>query len=230
MRKSVIVHLEELRKRALVVGAFVLIFSAAGIYFSGWFISVLMDNLTRNIPVKFITVTPFEFITTQIKLGVMIGFVVALPVLVYQLVKFVRPALRRRERKYLYTASPASVLLFVLGFAFAYFIFLKIALVFLGSLGLRYGVENYWSIGAFVSTIFLVCIVIGVMFEMPALVFVLAKTGVLKRELLAAKRIYIYAASFVVAALITPPDVVTQILLALPMIILYEISLLLVRK
>lgn len=230
MRKTVISHLEELRKRSIILLVFAALFSIIGIYFSGWFIQILIDNLTRNVAVKFIAVTPFEFIAIQIKLGVMIGMIISLPVLVYHLVKFVRPALRKKERKYLYTAAPASILLFALGFAFAYFIFLKVALVFLGNLGVRYGIENYWSIGAFVSTIFAVCVIIGLVFEMPALVFVLAKIGVLKRELLAAKRVYIYVLAFVAAAIITPPDVVTQVLLALPMILLYEVSLLLVRK
>jgi sec-independent protein translocase protein TatC len=230
MRKTVISHLEELRKRVVTVLLFIALFSIIGIYFSGWFIRVLIDNLTRNIPVTFISVTPFEFIATQIKLGVFIGAIIALPVILYQIVKFIKPALRKKERKYIYTAMPASLLLFVLGFALAYFIFLKVALVFLGTLGLQYGVENYWSIGAFVSTVFVICVVIGAVFEMPALVFVLSRIGVLRRELLTAKRVYVYALAFVFAAAITPPDIVTQVLLAVPIIILYEISLLLVRK
>ena len=115
MKKTVIGHLEELRRRVIVVAVFIALFSVAGIYFSGWFIRILIDNLITNVPVKFISVTPFEFIATQIKLGVLIGFIIALPVLLYHLVKFVRPALRRRERKYLYTAAPASLVLFALG-------------------------------------------------------------------------------------------------------------------
>ncbi|MBW2971666.1 twin-arginine translocase subunit TatC [Candidatus Woesearchaeota archaeon] len=230
MKKTVISHLEELRSRLITVLLCVALFSLAGMIFSGWFIQVLIDNLTRNIPVTFISVTPFEFIATQIKLGIFIGAVIALPVAVYQLVRFVRPALRKEEKKYLYIALPAGLALFVLGFAFAYFIFLKVALVMLGSLGLKYGVENYWSISSFVTTVFMSCVVIGLLFNMPVLVGVLSRIGILRKELLAAKRVYMYVFVFVFAAIITPPDVITQVLIAIPMIVLYEISLLLVRK
>jgi sec-independent protein translocase protein TatC len=230
MRKTVLGHLEELRWRVTLVAGFFLLVSVFAIYFSGWFVEVLVDNLTRNIDVVFVSLSPFEFIATQIKLGFFIGLVLTVPVIAFELGMFVRPALRKKERWYLYLAVPVSVLLFGVGFVFAYFIFLKVALVFLGNLGVAHGVENMWSIGVFVSTVFFTCVVIGALFEMPVVAWVLSRIGVLKKGMLASKRVYVYVLLFIVAAAITPPDVVTQILIAVPMILLYEVSMLLVRK
>jgi sec-independent protein translocase protein TatC len=231
MRKTVLDHIGELRKRIITVAVFVILLSIAGIYFSGWFIRILIDNLTTNIAVKFIATTPFEFIAAQIKLGIFIGAILAIPILLYHIARFVRPALKRGERKAVYIALPACIMLFILGFAFAYFIFLKVALVFLGNLALRYGVENYWSIGSFVTTVFLSCIVIGLVFNMPVAAFVLSRIGILRKELLARKRRYVYVLLAIIAAVITPtPDVVTMLLVMVPMILLYEVSMVMVRK
>ena len=231
MKKTVLDHIEELRKRIIIVAVFIALLSIVGIYFSGWFIRILIDNLTTNVTVKFIATTPFEFITAQIKLGIFIGAVLAVPVFLYHLAKFVRPALKRGERKALYISLPACIILFALGFAFAYFIFLKVALVFLGNLALKYGVDNYWSIGSFITTVFLSCVLIGLVFNMPVAAFILSRIGILRKELLARKRRYVYVLIAIVAAVITPtPDALTMLLVAVPMIILYEISMLLVRK
>ncbi|MBW2965416.1 twin-arginine translocase subunit TatC, partial [Candidatus Woesearchaeota archaeon] len=99
MKKTVISHLEELRSRLVVVAIAFVVLCAAGIWFSGWFISVLISNLTLNIPVKFVSLSPFEFIAAQIKIGLFVAVVLCAPVLAYETAMFVRPALRRKERK-----------------------------------------------------------------------------------------------------------------------------------
>jgi sec-independent protein translocase protein TatC len=231
MKKAVLDHIAELRRRIITIIVSIALLSVVGIYFSGWFIRILTDNLTTNIDVKFIATTPFEFIATQVKLGVFIGIVLTIPIFLYHIARFVRPALKKKERRALYIALPASIVLFTLGFAFAYWIFLKVALVFLGNLALRYGVDNYWSIGSFVTTVFLSCAIIGLVFNMPVAAFILSRIGILRKELLARKRRYVYVLIAIVAAVITPtPDAVTMLLVAVPMAILYEVSMLLVRK
>lgn len=229
MKKKVIAHIEELRYRIIVVFSCIFLMSIAGIAFSSWFIRVLIDNLTTNINVTFITLTPFEFISTQIKLGVFIGFILSIPVMLFHMIRFLRPALKKKEVRYLYILFPISIMLFSIGFVFAYAVFLKIALVFLSRLAINSGVQNLWSIGSFVTTVFTTCIIIGLVFNMPVVVFVLGRVGILKKNLLSKNRLYTYAASFIFAAIITPPDIVTQVLLAIPMIILYEISVVLIR-
>jgi sec-independent protein translocase protein TatC len=230
MKKTVLDHIEELRKRIIIVAVFIALLSIVGIYFSGWFIRILIDNLTTNVAVKFIATTPFEFISAQIKLGIFIGAILCIPIFLYHLARFVRPALRRSERNVLYISLPICILLFALGFAFAYFIFIKVALVFLGNLALKYGVDNYWSIGSFVTTVFLSCVMIGLVFNMPVAAFILSRIGILRKELLARKRRYVYVLIAIVAAVITPtPDALTMLLVMIPMMALYEVSMLLVR-
>ncbi len=231
MKQTLLSHLDELRKRLIIAAAFAAAFSAVGIYFSGWFIRILVDNLTTNIPVKFITTSPFEFITTQIKIGIAIGIILAMPIVLYHTIKFLRPALDKKERRYIYTLLPVALLLFIAGFAFAYFVFLRFALSFLAGLAVNYGIENLWRISELITTIIVSCVMIGAVFEMPLLAFTLSRIGLLRKSMLSSKRRYAYILIFVAAAAITPtPDAITMLIVAVPMILLYEVSMLVIKK
>lgn len=203
-------HLEELRSRLIIIIAAIAIFSIAGIAFSGWFVRVLTDNLARNIPVTFVALTPFEFIGMQIKLGLFLGIIVSMPVILYQTAAYVKPALKKKERGILVGIVPISFVLFIAGFSFAYFIFLRIGLVFLAGLADANGVKNLWSISAFVGFVFVTCILVGLVFLMPVVLWVGSRIGVIRRELLASKRVYVYTGCFIICAIITPPDVDTD--------------------
>jgi sec-independent protein translocase protein TatC len=229
--KTVIGHLEELRKHLIIIAAFFAFFSAIGIIFSGWLLELSIGWLISGMPVKLITTTPFEFIATQVKLGIFLGIIMTVPVIAYQAAKFVKPALGKRHRAWLNIGIPASIILFAAGFAFALFVFLRFGLVFLGNLAPAYGIANYWSIGAFTSTVFLTCIAVGAIFEMPLLAVILSKAGVIRRSTLTGKRRYAYVAIALAAAAITPtPDALNMLIVFVPMMMMLEVSMLLVRK
>jgi sec-independent protein translocase protein TatC len=163
-------------------------------------------------------VTPFF---VPIKVTMLVAFVMALPYILYQAWAFIAPGLYAHERRLILPLVAGSVLLFVAGIAFCYFFVFRMAFSFIASFApesvqLAPDIEQYLS---FVITMFLA---FGVTFEVPVAVVLLAKMGVVSVEKLREVRPYVIVGAFVVAAIVTPPDVVSQIMLAIPICLLYE--------
>jgi len=168
-----------------------------------------------------------EMLGTYIKVSLYSALILTLPFIVYQAVIFVRPALTRKEKNYLYIMLPSVFLLFIAGAVFAYFVLLPPALKFLFTFGgdiatpmIR--VENY------ISVLTKLIFAIGMCFEIPLVMFFLTKIGVLKPEWLSKYRRLAYISAFVLGAIITPTfDPLNQSLVAVPIILLYEFGALL---
>jgi len=185
--------------------------------------SVIALVITTIIAFIFIEMT--GMIATYFKVALMGGVVLAMPVFVYQGIMFVSPALTRREKRYVYLALPWIMLMFIGGFAFGYFILVPPATNFLLSFmtdvaSPEIKIDNYVSI----VTRFLVAI--AVVFETPVIITFLARLGIVKPEWLARKRRWAIVVAFILAAVITPTfDPINQSLVAIPLIILYEMSI-----
>ncbi|MCL2162311.1 MAG: twin-arginine translocase subunit TatC [Betaproteobacteria bacterium] len=163
-------------------------------------------------------VTPFF---VPIKLTMLVAFVLALPFVLYQVWAFVAPGLYAHERRLILPLVAGSVLLFLAGMAFCYFFVFNMAFRFIVSVSpesvqMMTDIDQYLS---FVTTMFLA---FGVTFEVPVVVILLAKVGVVSVPKLRQARPYVIVGAFIVAAIVTPPDVVSQIMLAIPMCLLYE--------
>lgn len=166
-------------------------------------------------------ITPFLI---PVKVAAMTAFLVVLPYLLYQAWAFVAPGLYSHEKKLVLPLVFASTVLFVLGIAFCYFFVFGVVFAFVNriapaSITVAPDIEQYLS---FVLTMFLA---FGVTFEVPIVVVILARMGIVSLEQLRASRPYFIVGSFVVAAVVTPPDVISQLLLAIPMCVLYEVGL-----
>lgn len=223
-------HLGELRKRFITAVIFLFIFFIIGFSLSNFFIKRILDDLIFIENVKIVGLTPVEYILTQIKIGFGVSFIITLPIIIYQLLVFIRPGLNKREKNAIKLVLPAFVLLFLIGVVFAYFIFLPITVYFLGNLS-KGIVENIWSINKFINFVLISCLSSGLVFQLPLLLWVLKKLDIINLNKLRRYRMHVYVSIFVLAALITPgPDAITQIIVALPLILLYEISLLLLRN
>ncbi|MBN1493302.1 MAG: twin-arginine translocase subunit TatC [Candidatus Omnitrophica bacterium] len=219
-------HLDELRKRILICLAAVCIFAIAGYVFSEK-ILVLLKGPARGTIAEFYFFTPQAAFLIKIKIAFFAGLVLALPVLFYQTWAFVVPGLLDKERRVLMPMSVLATMLFLSGALFCYYIVLPIGLRFLigfggAELSPMIDVETYLQ---FVTTLI---IIFGLIFLMPIVVFILAKLNIVSPAALAAKRGYVLIAIFVIAAVVTPPDVITQVVLALPMWILFELSILII--
>jgi sec-independent protein translocase protein TatC len=170
-------------------------------------------------------VTPFLI---PVKVAMMVAFVIALPYVLYQVWAFVAPGLYLHEKKLVLPLVIASTVLFLIGIAFCYFFVFGVVFKFVNSIAPKSisvapDIENYLN---FVMTLFLA---FGVTFEVPVAVIVLVRMGMVSIEQLKSFRPYFIVGSFVIAAVVTPPDVLSQILLALPLCVLYEAGIIVAR-
>ncbi|MBU0979242.1 MAG: twin-arginine translocase subunit TatC [Nanoarchaeota archaeon] len=228
MRQPLIEHLDELRKRLLVIIIWVGITFFVGVFLSPIILKqMLSDLLIANVPV--VVLTPVEFIYTQLRLGLLFAIVVSSPIILYEAILFFKPAATKREMAAVRYFIPGFFLLFFVGAAFAYLVFLKVTLYFLASLSGLADIQNLWSVKALISFILTICIALGFVFELPLILIMLKKLNLISVGFLKRQRPYIYVGIFVLAAIITPPDVVTQVLIAIPLVLLYEVSLTLLR-
>jgi sec-independent protein translocase protein TatC len=222
-KTSVLEHLKELRKRFLWAGGVYFIAVTACFSFAGR-ISAFLRALGGDLELVYIN--PAEALVTNMKISLIAGLFVALPFILYQVWGFVSPALYRHERRYLALVVLMSLTLFLLGSAFAYLVVLPFTIAFFQSFA-GPGLTAMFSYDKYVSFIGTLTILFGLVFQLPLVVLFLAQVGLVTPAGLRRQRRLAILVIFIVAAVLTPPDVVSQVLMALPMIGLYETSIVL---
>lgn len=219
-------HLEELRQRLIKSVIVVVITTIVSFIFAGRIFDFFISRAPDGVELVAIEVT--EKVGTYMKVSLYSGLVLALPFLVYQLVMFVRPALTRGEKGYLYSLLPGVTLLFFTGAAFTYFVFLPPALDFLLEGPWLNEVEATISIGNYISVITKLLVMMGLLFELPLVFYFLTKIGVITPKGLSKYRKFAIVGAFIVAAFVTPtPDPINQSMVAVPIMLLYEFGILL---
>ena len=220
-------HLLELRSRLLKAIVAVLLVLLALLPFAeklyAWLARPLIERLPQGSHMIAIEVaSPF---LTPVKLAFVTAIFVAMPVVLYQIWAFVSPGLYRHEKRLALPLLVSAVLLFYVGCAFAYFLVLPAAFHFL-TLITPAGVSMMTDIGKYLDFVLTMFFAFGLCFEVPVAVVLLVALGVVTPDRLRRVRRYVVVGAFVVAAVLSPPDVMSQILLAVPMILLYEIGVL----
>ena len=224
-------HLRELRRRVLVCVVAILAGSVVSFAFYEQIIEFLSQpaydlDTGSGLDLVFIEVT--ELLTTAVKVSFVAGFVLALPVILYQVVMFVAPGLTGKERRYLFLFIPAALVAFAAGVAFAYYVLTPPALGFL--LGFSDVATPLIRISNFVNLMVRLLFWMGVAFETPLVMFMLAQLGIVSAQQLSRFRRYWIVVAFILAAIITPTfDPVNQALVAGPLLVLYELGVLLAR-
>lgn len=184
------------------------------------------ENDNRDNLLKMSALKPTETFMLSMKLSLFAGIIVAFPLLLMYILQFVLPGLHAHEKKVLWPAMAIGFGLFLLGVCFAYFGVLPRALLFFSEWSGSLGVSNDWRIGEYISFATQFTLLFGVAFELPVVVMVFVKLGLLTYETMSNTRSYAIVAIFVTAAVLTPtPDIATLLLMALPMIVLYEICI-----
>lgn len=214
-------HFAELRKRVI----FCLITVILASIISYFFVGKLLPFITRPIG-KLVFIQPQEAFVAYLKLALICGMVISLPVFIYQIGAFIYAGLTKTERKYIIFYVPVSLLFFILGAAFAYAIIVPYGLRFLLGFGNPH-IHPMISISSYISFLGIMLIAFGIIFELPVAVLFLSKIGFVTPQILRKNRRYVLLGIFVVAAILTPPDIFTQIMLALPLLLLYEFSIIL---
>lgn len=219
-------HLIELRTRLIRSIAVVLVAFVALVPFANRLYSWLAQPLVERLPegtqmVAIDVVTPFF---TPIKLAFFSAIFATVPFLLFQIWAFVAPGLYRRERRFALPLLVSAIALFYIGCAFAYFIVLPLMFAFLTGVTPE-GVSMMTDISRYLDFVLVLFLVFGLCFEVPVAVVILVLLGVVSVEQLKQARPYVIVGAFVIAAVVTPPDVLSQILLAVPMCLLYEVGI-----
>ncbi|QCX38755.1 twin-arginine translocase subunit TatC [Aureibaculum algae] len=157
--------------------------------------------------------------------SITVGFIAAFPFILWEIWKFIKPALYVKERKHARSFIIISSLLFFLGVLFGYFLITPLSINFLGSYRVSMQVENNTDISSYIGLLRASVLAAGLIFEMPVIIYFLAKMGIVTPEFLRKYRKYAIVVLLLLAAIITPPDVVSQFIVAIPMAILYEVSI-----
>ncbi|WP_039990431.1 twin-arginine translocase subunit TatC [Paraglaciecola arctica] len=223
---SLIAHLIELRGRVLkaVVSVFVvflcLVYFAQDLYH--WLATPLLDTLPENAQMIATDVASPFF--APFKLTMVLSFFIAIPVVLYQIWGFVAPGLYKNEKRMVAPLLFSSTLLFYLGMAFAYYVVFPLAFAFFSSVAPE-GVVINTDISSYLNFVLKIFFAFGLAFEIPVAVVLMCWTGITTPDALRAKRPYVIVGVFVVGMLLTPPDIISQTLLAIPMWILYEFGI-----
>lgn len=168
--------------------------------------------------------------TTHIYISFFAGMVVAAPYVIWEIWRFIKPALYETERKHSSGAVWSMSLLFILGVLFSYYLIVPLTLSFFGSYQVSNSISNQISLASYISTVVSVTFSLGVVFELPVFVYFLTKVGIITPEFLKRNRKYTLVILLIIAAVITPPDIVSQILVTIPLYGLYELSILVSQR
>lgn len=223
---SLVQHLGELRDRVMVAAIAIVITSAISFFFATNIIQILLIPSGQE---RLIALNPTENFTTYMRVALFSGIALSMPVILYELYAYIDPALHPNERRFALTLGPFVLALFVGGMLFCYFLLLPNALKFLINFGSPV-IENQLRAADYLSFVTTFILGMGIVFEVPVIIFALIRLHIVSRAWLAKQRRYVFLLSFVAGAIITPtPDPFNQILVALPMYLLYELGMLLGR-
>ena len=221
-------HLRELRNRILICVILLVVVFGICLSFAPRLVTLLTD-MGRRYDYVYVYIAPQELFLVYMNVALVGAVVVCFPVLAYQVYAFCSPGLSGKERGYISGALIAGGLCFLVGVAFAYFISLPFMLRFLIQFTGEVDVAASISIQQYVSFLLTVFVIFGLVFELPVVSVLLTGLGLVKAEWLVKGRKVMIVIIFVLAAIITPPDIVSQIMVAIPMLALYEISIALSR-
>ena len=162
---------------------------------------------------------------THMYISIVAGFILAFPYILWEIWRFVRPAMHDNEKAYSKGGVVISTLLFLTGILFSFFLIVPLTVNFLGTYQVSESVANQISLGSYISTVVSVTFAVGIVFELPILVYFLTKIGVITPDFLKKNRKYMFVILLLLSAIITPPDMFSQVLVVLPLLVLYEFSI-----
>lgn len=219
-------HLTELRTRIV----WSLVPAGVGLLVSLYFTSSVMRALSGHLKTELVFTTPTEAFWTYMKVAMIMGLFIAMPIILWNVWAFVAPGLHKRERKYAAPFVIVGSLLFLAGGAFALFVVVPFAISFLVSFGQDQGLRPMITISSYIDFILKFTLAFGLVFEMPVVITLLSLLGIVTPQFLSKNRKYAILINFVIAAMLTPtPDIVNQLLMAGPLIILYEVGIICAR-
>jgi len=225
-------HIDELRKRLLYCFFSFILFSVIAYFFSDTIKNFLMNpvdayvNEKSNLRTAFLA--PHAPFFLYISISIFSGIFFSFPVIIYNILNFIKPAVSKTRTTLFFIVLIFSIILFILGVTFTYAILIPISFKFL--ISFAGNEEMIFSINSITSLILWSCFSIGLLFQLPIIAFFLAKIRLITADFLSKNRRYAILIAFILSALITPPDVISQIILVFPVILLYEACIFIVKR
>jgi len=231
LQETFLSHLYELRDRIIKASLAIIIVFVCLVYWAPDIFHLFAQPLLEALPAggKMIVTDVTGSFFVPMKVTMLVAFIIALPVVMYQLWAFIAPGLYLHERKLILPLVVSSYTLFIIGMAFAYFLVFPTVFKFMASYNAPLGAEMSTDIDNYLSFAMTTFLAFGITFEVPVVVVVLVRMGMVPLAKLKEIRPYVIVGAFVISAVVTPPDVLSQLLLAVPMTLLYELGLLIAR-
>ena len=229
--ETFISHLVELRDRIIRAGLAVVVVFVGLVYWAPDIFRLLARPLMQNLPKdgKMIVTDVTGSFFVPMKVTMMVALVIALPVVLYQIWAFVAPGLYQHEKKLVVPLVGSSYTLFLCGMAFAYFVVFPTIFRVMAHYNAPLGAEMTTDIDNYLSFVLTMFLAFGVTFEVPIVVVILNKMGFVTLKKLKKVRPYVIVGAFVISAVVTPPDVFSQLILAVPLVLLYEVGIIAAR-
>ncbi|MEA3083762.1 MAG: sec-independent protein translocase protein TatC [Paraburkholderia sp.] len=229
--ETFISHLVELRDRIIRAGLAVIVVFVGLVYWAPDIFRLLARPLMQNLPKdgKMIVTDVTGSFFVPMKVTMLVAFVIALPIVLYQIWAFVAPGLYQHEKKLVGPLVGSSYTLFLCGMAFAYFVVFPTIFRVMAHYNAPLGAEMTTDIDNYLSFVLTMFLAFGVTFEVPIVVVLLVRMNVLTIKKLKEIRPYVVVGAFVISAVVTPPDVFSQLILAVPLIVLYEAGIIAAR-
>jgi sec-independent protein translocase protein TatC len=217
---SAVEHFEEMRKRIIITLIVFLLFLCASFIF----VQDIYHFLVKDLPFKLAILGPTDIMFVYLMIATVTAIAATIPVAAHQIWLFIRPALSKREQKVTLSYIPALFFLFLLGIAFGYFVVSPIVLAFLMSLSGEM-FNTFFTTEKYFKFLLHLTLPFGVLFEMPVVIMFLTSLGVLNPYRLQKVRKYAYFVLVVISVIVTPPDFISDVLVVIPLILLYESSI-----
>ncbi len=217
-------YLEELRTRIYGSTVFFCLIFCIGFFSSG----ILLKHLLKVFDIKTVTIattSPFQFANIAVDIGFFLALLCTIPVLIYDIYLFIKPALDDKERKKFWLSIPLSFILFISGFSYG-FLILYYSFELLARINIEFGIANIWDLGTLLSQIFITSSLLGIIFQFPLIISIALRIGVVDLAFLKEKRRISFFIILLLVSLLPPTDGISLIAMALPLVLLYEITLL----
>lgn len=216
-------YLEDIRRRLYNLVIVFIIFFVIGFFSSGQILRLIVSFFKLE-NAAIITTSPFQFLDLAMSVGIYTGIIICLPLFIYHLYGFLRDCLNRKEKKFFFVLLLIGLILFLMGVAYSFAILYSI-LDAIAAINLSLGIRNLWDINKFLSQIILTSALLGLIFQFPIVLTFLIKIGFIAPKFLREKRRHAIAAMFIFTSLLPPTDGLSLIIMVLPLIALYEITI-----
>lgn len=221
-------YFEELRKKLVfLVKIFAIVF-VLGFFNVGPIIKLILKYLKVD-GVTIATTSPFQLVDLAMSIGFFLSCVITVPIFIYFLYSFLKPALLPKERKFFMLSLPLGLILFIIGFLYSSTM-LYYAIRLIAFVNVNLGVVNYWDISSYIYQIVLTSTLLGLLFIFPLVITFLIKLGIITSRFLKSKRRHAIVIIFLIVSLLPPTDGLSLILMSVPLILIYELTILFNRK